>query len=157
MARLRGRAARGERLRSAIPHGHWKTTTFVAGLRLSGLVAPMVLDGPINREAFQAYVDQVLVPELSPGDVVVMDNLSSHKRPAIRHAIEAAGASLLYLPPYSPDFNPIENAFAKLKALLRKAAERTVDALWIAIGRLIDAFTPAECANLFRAAGYEPD
>jgi len=131
MARLRGRAPRGERLRSAIPHGHWKTTTFVAGLRLSGLVAPMVLDGPINREAFQAYVDQVLVPELSPGDIVVMDNLSSHKRPAVRHAIEAAGARLLYLPPYSPDFNPIENAFAKLKALLRRAAKaqrrRTLD------------------------------
>jgi transposase len=157
MARLRGRAPRGERLRSAVPHGHWKTTTFVAGLRLSGLVAPMVLDGPINRDAFQAYVDQVLVPELSPGDVVVMDNLSSHKGPAVRHAIEAAGATLLYLPPYSPDFNPIENAFAKLKALLRKAAERTVDALWTAIGRLVDAFTPPECANFFRAAGYEPD
>jgi len=157
MARLRGRAPKGERLRSAVPHGHWKTTTFVVGLRLSGLVAPMVLDGPINRGTFQAYVDQVLVPELSPGDVVVMDNLSSHKRPAVRQAIEAAGASLLYLPPYSPDFNPIENAFAKLKALLRKAAERTVDALWTAIGRLIDGFTPAECENFFRAAGYEPD
>ena len=157
MARLRGRAPRGERLRSAVPHGHWKTTTFLAGLRLSGLVAPMVLDGPINLYAFQAYVDQVLVPELSPGDIVVMDNLSSHKRPAVRHAIEAAGASLLYLPPYSPDFNPIENAFAKLKALLRKAAERTVDTLWAAIGRLIETFTPAECANFFRAAGYEPD
>src|SRR5688500_217987 len=130
MARRYGRAPRGQRLRAGMPHGHWKTTTFVAGLRLSGLVAPMVLDGPINREAFQAYVDQVLVPELSPGDVVVMDNLSSHKRPAVRRAIEAAGATLLYLPPYSPDFNPIENAFAKLKALLRKAAERTVGALW---------------------------
>jgi transposase len=157
MARLRGRAPRGERLRSAVPHGHWKTTTFVAGLRLSGLVAPMVLDGPINREAFQAYVDQVLAPELSPGDVVVMDNLSSHKGVAVRRSIEAAGATLLYLPPYSPDFNPIENAFAKLKALLRKAAERTVDALWTAIGRLIDAFKPGECANYFKAAGYEPD
>jgi len=157
MARRRGRALRGQRLRSAVPHGHWKTTTFVAGLRLSGLVAPMVLDGPINREAFQAYVDQVLVPELAPGDIVVMDNLGSHKGPAVRQAIEAAGASLLYLPPYSPDFNPIENAFAKLKALLRKAAERTVDALWAAIGRLIDTFTPAECANFFKAAGYEPD
>ena len=129
----------------------------MAGLRLSGLVAPMVLDGPINREAFQAYVDQVLVPELSPGDIVVMDNLSSHKRPAVRHAIEAAGARLLYLPPYSPDFNPIENAFAKLKALLRRAAERNVDALWTAIGRLVDAFTPAECANFFKATGYEPE
>ena len=119
MARTRGRAPRGERLRAAIPHGHWKTTTFVAGLRNSGMVAPMVLDGPINGLAFQAYVDQVLVPDLRPGDVVVMDNLGSHKRPGIRASIEAAGASLLYLPPYSPDFNPIENAFAKLKAMLR--------------------------------------
>ena len=134
MARLRGRAPKGERLRAGIPHGHWKTTTFVAGLRLDGIAAPMVLDGPINRDAFQAYVDQVLVPELKPGDVVVMDNLSSHKGPAVRRAIEAAGANLLYLPPYSPDFNPIENAFAKLKALLRKAAERTVGALWDRIG-----------------------
>jgi transposase len=157
MARLRGRAPRGERLRAGIPHGHWKTTTFVAGLRLDGITAPFVLDGPINRDAFQAYIDQVLVPELRPGDVVVMDNLGSHKGPAVRHAIEAAGASLLYLPPYSPDFNPIENAFAKLKALLRKAAERTVGALWDRIGTLLDAFKPAECANYFRAAGYEPD
>ena len=157
MARLRGRARKGERLRAGIPHGHWKTTTFVAGLRLDGIAAPMVLDGPINRDAFQAYVDQVLVPELSPGDVVVMDNLSSHKGPAVRAAIEAAGASLLFLPPYSPDFNPIENAFAKLKALLRKTAARTVDDLWAAIARLIDRFTPAECANFFKAAGYDPD
>lgn len=157
MARLRGRARKGERLRAGIPHGHWKTTTFVAGLRLNGIAAPMVLDGPINRDAFQAYVDQVLVPELKPGDVVIMDNLGSHKGPQVRRAIEAAGASLLYLPPYSPDFNPIENAFAKLKALLRKAAIRTVDALWNAIGRLVDLVTPAECANFFRAAGYDPD
>jgi transposase len=157
MARLRGRAPKGERLKVGIPHGHWKTTTFVAGLRLDGIAAPMVLDGPINREAFQAYVDQVLVPELRPDDVVVMDNLSSHKGPAVRRAIEAASASLLYLPPYSPDFNPIENVFAKLKALLRKAAERTVGALWDRIGILLDAFSPAECANYFRAAGYEPD
>ena len=157
MARPRGRGPRGEWLRAGIPHGHWKTTTFVAGLRLTGLVAPMVLDGPINRNAFQAYVDQVLVPELSRGDVVVMDNLGSHKGPAVRRAIESAGARLLYLPPYSPDFNPIENAFAKLKALLRKAAERTVDALWTTIGCLLDAFTAAECANYFRAAGYEPE
>ena len=119
MARLHGRAPKGERLRAGIPQGHWKTTTFVAGLRLTGLTAPMVLDGPINRDAFQAYVEQVLVPELRPGDIVIMDNLSSHKGLAVRHAIEAAGASLLFLPPYSPDFNPIENAFAKLKALLR--------------------------------------
>ena len=157
MARLRGRAPRGERLRAGIPHGHWKTTTFVAGLRLTGMVAPMVLDGPINRDAFLAYVNQVLVPELTPGDIVVMDNLSSHKGAGVREAIEAAGAHLLYLPPYSPDFNPIENAFAKLKALLRKAAERTVDGLWDAIGRLIDLFTPPECANYFTAAGYDPD
>jgi transposase len=155
MARLRGRAPKGQRLRAGIPHGHWKTTTFVAGLRLAGIVAPMVLDGPINRVAFQAYVDQVLVPELSPGDVVIMDNLSSHKAPAVRQAIEAAGATLLYLPPYSPDFHPIENAFAKLKALLRKAAERTIPGLWAAIGRLIDSFTAQECANYFAAAGYD--
>ena len=157
MARLRGRARKGERLRAGIPHGHWKTTTFVAGLRIDGIAAPMVLDGPINRDAFQAYVDQVLVPELKPGDVVVMDNLSSHKGPAVRRAIEAAGANLLYLPPYSPDFNPIENAFAKLKALLRKAAVRTVGALWDQIGMILNLFTPAECANYFKAAGYEPD
>lgn len=157
MARRRGRAPRGERLRAGIPYGHWKTTTFLAGLRITGMMAPMVLDGPINRLAFQAYVEQVLVPELEPGDVVVMDNLSSHKGPAVRQAIEAAGARLLYLPPYSPDFNPIENAFAKLKALLRKAAEPTLDGLWDAIGNIIDLFTPNECANYFAAAGYEPD
>jgi transposase len=157
MARLRGRSQKGERLRAGIPHGHWKTTTFVAGLRLTGMVAPLVLDGPINREAFHAYVNQVLVPELAPGDIVVMDNLGSHTGPAVRDAIEAVGATLLYLPPYSPDFNPIENAFAKLKALLRKAAERTVDDLWDAIADLIDLFTPQECANYFKAAGYDPD
>jgi transposase len=157
MARLRGRALNGERLRAGIPYGHWKTTTFVAGLRLTGMMATMVLDGPINHIAFEAYVEQVLVPELGPGDIVVMDNLSSHKSPAVRQAIEAAGASLLHLPPYSPDFNPIENAFAKLKALLRAAAERTVDGLWSTIGDLIDRFTPDECANYFAAAGYEPE
>jgi transposase len=157
MARTHGRAPRGQRLRAAIPHGHWKTTTFVAGLRTSGMVAPMVLDGPINSVAFQAYVDQVLVPELRPGDIVVMDNLGSHKGAGVREAIEAAGASLLYLPPYSPDFNPIENAFAKLKAKLRRAGERTVEGIWSAIGRIIDTFTPTECANYFAAAGYDPD
>ena len=155
MARLHGRAPKGERLRAGIPHGHWKTTTFVAGLRLTGMMATMVLDGPINRDAFQAYVEQVLVRELRPGDTVIMDNLSSHKGVAIRQAIEAAGARLVFLPPYSPDFNPIENAFAKLKALLRAAAERTVDALWTTIGSLIDRFTPDECANYFAAAGYD--
>ena len=157
MARTHGRAPRGQRLRSPIPHGHWKTTTFVAGLRNSGMVAPMVLDGPINGVAFQAYVDQVLVPELRPGDIVILDNLGSHKGAGVRAAIEAAGASLLYLPPYSPDFNPIENAFAKLKALLRKAAARTVEGLWNTIGRIIDAFSPAECANYFAAAGCDAE
>ncbi|MBN8927542.1 MAG: transposase, partial [Rhodospirillales bacterium] len=131
--------------------------TFVAGLRVSGMVAPMVRDGPINGIAFQAYVDQVLVPELEPGDIVVMDNLGSHKGAGVRAAIEAAGANQLYLPPYSPEFNPIENAFAKLKAMLRKAAERTVEGLWNTIGRIVDAFTPDECANYFTAAGYDPD
>jgi transposase len=159
MARRYGRAPRGRRLRVGVPHGRWKTTTLVAGLRRSGVVAPFVLDGPINRAAFEAYVEQVLVPALRPGDVVILDNLSSHKGARVRALIEAAGASLLYLllylPPYSPDFNPIENAFAKLKALLRKAAERTVEGLWTAIGRLIDVFTPTECANYFAAAGYD--
>jgi transposase len=155
MARRYGRAPRGHRLRVSVPHGHWKTTTFVAGLRTSGIVAPFVLDGPINREAFETYVARVLVPDLRLGDIVVMDNLSSHKGPRVCEMIEAAGATLLYLPPYSPDFNPIENAFAKLKALLRKAAERTVDALWTTIGQLLSAFKPDECANYFAAAGYD--
>ncbi len=157
MARLRGRASKGERLRASIPHGHWKTTTFIGGLRLTGMVAPMVLDGPINGVWFQAYIDQVLVPTLSPGDIVIMDNLGSHKRPGVRAAIEAAGAKLFYLPPYSPDFNPIENAFSKLKALLRKAAERTMEGLWNVIGEALLAFTPQECANFFAAAGYDPN
>ena len=156
MARRRGRAKKGERLRASVPHGHWKTTTFVAGLRPTGMVAPMVLDGPINGVAFQAYVDQVLVPELNAGDIVVMDNLGSHKGADVRKAIEATGATLLYLPPYSPDFNPIEKAFSKLKALLRKAAERTVDGLWNKIAELLKAFTPRECENFFASAGYEP-
>ena len=155
MARRHGRCRRGERLRIGVPHGHWKTTTFVGALTLSGFIAPWVLDGPINRAAFETYVAKVLVPELRRGDIVVMDNLSSHKGPRVCEMIEAAGAELHYLPPYSPDFNPIENAFAKLKALLRKAAERTVDGLWAAIGRLIDLFPPAECRNYFNAAGYD--
>ncbi|GBR01198.1 transposase [Asaia lannensis NBRC 102526] len=141
-----------------MPHGHWKTTTFIAGLRLIGIVAPMVLDGPINgRRAFLTYVERVLVPDLRPGDIVVMDNLSSHKGPGVQAAIEAAGASLRFLPPYSPDFNPIEMAFSKLKAHLRRAAEHTSDGLWDMIGKLIDQVAPAECANFFTAAGYEPD
>jgi transposase len=157
MARTHGRCRRGERLRASVPHGHWKTTTFVAGLRTTGMVAPYVLDGPINGDAFEVYVAQILVPELRPGDVVIMDNLSSHKRPKVVELIAAAGASVLYLPPYSPDFNPIEKAFSKLKALLRKAAERTVEGLWTAIGHLIDLFAPNECRNYFTSCGYDAD
>ncbi len=157
MARLRGRALRGERCRAGVPHGHWKTTTFTAGLRLSGLAAPMLLDGAMHGTAFLAYVEQVLVPELSPDDIVVMDNLPAHKVAGVRQAIETAGATLLYLPPYSPDFNPIEMAFSKLKALLRKAAARTVPDLWAAIADAIGAFTPAECRNYFAATGYDLD
>ena len=157
MARLRGRAPRGERCIAAVPHGHWKTTTFTAGLRRSGLIAPMVLDGPMDGAAFLAYVEQVLIKDLTPGDVVVMDNLPAHKVSGVRQAIEGAGAQLLYLPPYSPDFNPIEMAFSKLKAILRKAAARTISALWDVIANALDAFTPSECKNYFIAAGYDPD
>lgn len=139
------------------PHGHWNTTTFIGALTLHGMIAPFVISGPINRVAFEAYVEQVLVPELRPGDIVVMDNLSSHKGPHVRDLIEGTGSDLLFLPPYSPDFNPIENAFARMKALLRKAAERTVKGLWNAIGRIVDMFTPQECANYFIAAGYDPE
>jgi transposase len=155
MTRAHGRAPKGQRLRMSVPHGHWKTTTFVAGIRTSGLIAPFVLDGPINRDAFEVSVDKVLVPDLRPGDVVIMDNLSSHKGPRVREMIEAAGAGLLYLPPYSPDFNPIEKAFSKLKALLRKATERTVKGFWTTIGQLLEAFTPTDCANYFAACGYD--
>lgn len=138
------------------PH-HWKTTTFTGALRLGGLTAPMVLDGPMNGDAFLAYVEQVLSQTLRHGDIVVMDNLPAHRRAGVREAIEAAGARLRFLPPYSPDFNPIENAFAKLKALLRKVAARTIEDLWSAIGNAIAHFTPHECANYFTAAGYEPE
>jgi transposase len=154
MARLRGRTARGERLIGKVPHGHWKTTTFVAALRSTALTAPCVIDGPMNGSAFLAYVQQILAPTLSPGDIVVLDNLSSHKVPGVREAVEATGAQLLYLPPYSPDLNPIEQLFAKLKALLRKAAERSRDGLWNRIANLLGAFTPGECANYFRNSGY---
>jgi len=157
MDRRHGRAPRGERLRASVPHGHWKTTTFVGALRLSGMTAPMVLDGPMTGDWFLAYVQQVLVPTPRPGDVVILDNLAAHKGAAVRTAIEAAGASLRFLPPYSPDLNPIENAFSKLKALLRKAAARTVDQLWAAIAQAIQAFKPKECANYFAAAGYDAD
>ena len=157
MARLRGRAPCGERCRAAVPHGHWKTTTFTAGLRLDGMAAPMLLDGPMNGPAFLAYAEQVLAPELRPGDIVVMDNLPAHKISGVREAIEKVGARLLFLPPYSPDFNPIEMAFSKLKTLLRKAAARTVDDLWSVVADCLSAFTPEECRHYFEAAGYDPD
>jgi transposase len=154
MTRTHGYAPRGERLVDRAPHGHWHTTTFVGALRASGFVAPVVVDGAVNGELFLAYVRQQLVPALRPGDVVVMDNLSSHTAAGVRRAIEGAGRRLLYLPPYSPDLNPIENAFSKLKRLLRSAAERTVEGLWRVIGQLLDRFSPAECRNYFRHCGY---
>jgi len=154
MTRRYGRSPSGTRLVMPVPHGHWKTTTFVAGLRATGLVAPTVADGAITGDLFEAYVRQQLVPALRPGDVVVMDNLACHKRAGARAAIEAAGCRLLYLPPYSPDLNPIEQAFAKLKALLRKAGERTVEGLWRLLGRLLDEFTPEECRNFLSHCGY---
>ena len=157
MARRRGRAKRGHRCLAAIPHGHWKTTTFAAGLSLNGMVAPMVLDGPMNGEAFLAYIRQVLVPVLRKGDIVIMDNLPAHKVTGVRQAIEAAGACLLYLPPYSSDFNPIEMAFSKLKAALRKAAARTIPELWDIIAVAIEQFRPQECVNYSAAAGYDLD
>ncbi len=154
MARRYGRAPRGQRVVDAVPHGHWRTTTVVAALRAEGIVAPLVLDGAIDGPAFLAYVEQFLAPALRPGDVLVMDNLGSHKVAGVREAVEARGASLLHLPPYSPDLNPIEMAFAKLKALLRSEAARTVEALWAAVGRLLDRFTPAECARCLAHCGY---
>ena len=152
MARLRGRSLNGQRLHAAIPWCHWKTTTFVA---TTGLTAPMVLDGAMNGAAFKAYVEQMPAPSLSPGDIVIMDNLASHKVAGVREAIKAAGAFLLYLPPYSPDLSPIELAFSKLKALLRKAAGRSVDELWRVIGNLLDQFSPQECLNFFKHARYD--
>jgi transposase len=154
MTRRLGRCPRGQRLVAAVPHGHWKTSTFVAALRAKGLTAPLVLDGAMNGDAFRAYVEQFLAPTLAPGDIVIMDNLGSHKVSGVRQAIEARGASLLYLPPYSPDLNPIEQSFAKLKALIRKAAARTREALWNSIGDLTTRFTPDECATYFANAGY---
>src|SRR5215218_5354819 len=155
MVRRSGWGPKGERLVDAGPAGYWKTTTCVAGLRASGIIAPFVLDGSMTGAAFRAYVEQVLAPELEPGDVVAMDNLSTHKVAGVKEAIRAAGASVLYLPSYSPDFNPIEQFFAKLKALLRKAAARTQDALWEAIGIMLEVFTPAECQNYIVNSGYE--
>ena len=154
MARTRGRSRRGTRLVGLVPHGHWKITTFVAGLRCDAITAPFVIDHPMDGEIFLTYVRQCLVPTLSPGDIIVMDNLKPHKVAGVREAIEAAGATLRYLPPYSPDLNPIELLFAKLKALLRKAAEREIAALWDRIGNLHDAFSAEECANYFHHDGY---
>ncbi|BAK66789.1 putative transposase for insertion sequence element [Sphingobium sp. SYK-6] len=154
MTPLRGWAKRGDKLIAKAPFGKWKTLTFVAALRHDRIDAPCVLDGPINGQLFLAYVEQFLVPTLVPGDIVIMDNLGSHKGQAVRKAIRAAGAKLLFLPPYSPDLNPIEQVFAKLKLLLRKAAERTVEATWQRIGKLLDAFPPHECANYLRNSGY---
>jgi transposase len=154
MARRYGRCPSDARLVAAVPQGHWQTTTFIAGLRQSGVIAPLVLDGPMTGPAFQAYVEQCLAPALSPGDVVVLDHLAAHKVEGVRQAIVAAGASILDLPPYSPDLNPIEQLFAKLKALLRNAASRTKDALWAAIGRLLESFPPEECANYLAHCGY---
>jgi len=154
MARPRGRCRRGARLIGRVPHGHWKTTTFVAALRHDGITAPFVIDRAINGVIFRTYVERVLAPTLEPGDIVILDNLGSHKGSAVRRIVEGRGARLLFLPPYSPDLNPIELAFAKLKAMLRKAAKRSVEELWTKIGDLLDAFTPEECRNYFRHAGY---
>jgi transposase len=154
MTRRYGRAPKGERCVASAPYGHWKITTFIAGLRQDRITAPMVADGPMDGEMFLAYVRTFLCPTLKPGDLVIADNLASHKVAGVKEAIEAAGATILYLPPYSPDLNPIEKLFSKLKALLRKAAQRTVDALWNEIGNLLDAFSPEECAHYFASAGY---
>ena len=154
MTRTHGWAPCGERLVDKVPHGHWKTSTFLAALRNDRIAAPCLFDGPINGERFLAYIEQVLVPVLQPGDIVVMDNLGSHKGKAVRRAIRKAGAKLIFLPKYSPDLNPIEQVFAKLKALLRKAAARTIEALTDAVGQLLDLFTSQECANYLINAGY---
>ncbi len=157
MARLRGRSLRGERCRAPVPHGHWKTITLVAGVRLNGVAAPALVDGAMDGETFLTWLRGMLVRELRSGDVVVMDNLPAHKVAGVRDAIETAGARLAYLPPYSPDFNPIENAFSKLKALLRKAAARTVPELHTAVAEALDAISPVECASYFTACGYKPE
>jgi len=156
MTRLRGRAPRGQRLKAFVPFGHWKTETFIAGLRDDGLVAPFVIDRPMNRQIFEVYVQTQLAPSLAPGDVVITDNLAAHKSPIAEKAIRERGAWILFLPPYSPDLNPIEMAFSKLKAHLRKRAVRTIQELWEAIGQICDLYDPDECMNYFRAAGYDP-
>jgi transposase len=154
MTRSHGRCTKGQRLVAKVPHGHWRTMTFLAALRHDAVTAPFVVDGPINGQWFLTYVEQVLVPTLKPGDIVIIDNLGSHKSQAVRKAIRSAGAKLFFLPPYSPDLNPIEQVFAKLKTLLRKAAERSPEATWRRIGTLLDAFKPKECANYIANSGY---
>jgi transposase len=154
MTPLRGWGPRGQRLIAKAPHGRWRTLTFLAALRHNRIDAPCVIDGPINGDRFIAYVEQLLIPTLARGDIVVMDNLGSHKRQAVRDVIRAAGAKLFFLPPYSPDLNPIEQVFAKLKALLRKAQERSIEATWKRIGALLGEFSPHECANYLRNSGY---
>jgi transposase len=154
MTRLRGWAPCGQKLRAKVPQGRWRTLTFLAALRCDRIEAPCVIDGPIDGETFLAYIEQILLPTLRPGDIVIIDNLGSHKSSAVRRAIRSAGAKLFFLPPYSPDLNPIEQVFAKLKTLLRKAARRTIEDTWRQIGALLTAFTPGECANYLRNAGY---
>jgi len=154
MARRYGRSAKGTRCKDSVPAGHWKTLSFIAGLRMDDITAPWVLDGPMTGEAFKTYLKTQLVPTLKPGDIVICDNLAAHKVAGVREIVEAAGAKIMYLPPYSPDLNPIEQVFAKLKALLRKAAERSVEKLWQTIGKLLDLFKPNECKNYFKNAGY---
>ena len=156
MTRLRGRALKGKRLRASAPFGHWKTETFIAGLRHNELVAPFIIGQAMNRRIFDAYIETQLAPTLEPGDVVILDNLAAHKSPAAEKAIRAKGAWMLFLPPYSPDLNPIEMAFSKLKAHLRKRAARTIQDLWDALGQICDLYNPEECLNYFKAAGYEP-
>ncbi len=157
MARLRGRCLRGRRMVASIPHGHWKTMTFIAGLRCDGLTAPWVIDGAMNGDAFEKYIETQLAPTLKKGDVVVADNLSAHKRDSVRRAVKKRGAWLLFLPPYSPDFNPIELAFSKFKAHMKRLKPRTVDELWKATGTVCDLFKPEECLNFFAADGYAPE
>lgn len=154
MTRLRGWSPRGRKLLAKVPQGRWRTLTFLAALRCDRIDAPCVIDGPINGESFLAYIEQLLLPALRPGDIVIIDNLGSHKSKAVRQLIRSVGAKLFFLPPYSPDLNPIEQVFAKLKTLLRKAGRRTVEDTWLQIGALLTAFSPEECTNYFRNSGY---
>jgi len=155
MTRLRGRAPRGQRLVSSVPHGHWKTTTVIAALDRNGMRCSMTLDGPVNRDAFEAFVQQILCPALKPGDIVVMDNLSSHKGAKVKERIESAGGRLLYLPPYSPDLNPIEPAFSKFKQLVRSAGHRMIDLLWNDLQRMLDQISPSDAGGFFKHCGYK--